>query len=155
MYAIIMAMNDTAQKKSDLKKKFEKVQNTPPSFELFVAIHDFIEHIESDAALVKALKGRVKANKELDVATKFGYLKQIHQGLEDLEIKTTADLGHARYSVVRELSHIKQNDVSESNSFWKRREFSKRLAGVIYGRLDAYLSETERPKKATTAENAG
>ena len=140
-------MKTLEQRKSDLKRKFEGVTKTAPSWALFVAIHDFIEHIESDATLVKALSDRIKANKELDVATKFSYLKQIHQGLEDLEIKTNADLGHARYSVVRELSHIKGNDVSESNSFWKRREFSKRLASVIYERLDAYLSEPAKAKK--------
>jgi hypothetical protein len=143
-------MKTLEQKKADLKRKFQGVLKTPPSFALFVAIHDFIEHIESDASLAKGLSDRIKVNRDLDVATKFGYLKQIHQGLEDIETKTTADLGHARYSVIRELSHIRQNDVSESNSFWKRREFSRKLAGVIYERLDTYLSESGKPKKAAT-----
>jgi hypothetical protein len=48
-------MKTLDQKKADLKRKFQGVAKTPPSFALFVAIHDFIEHIESDAALVKGL----------------------------------------------------------------------------------------------------
>ena len=118
-----------------LDKKFQKVLATPAGFDFFVAIHDFIEHIELNASLSKNLSSRIKPNRELKIPDKYSYLKQIYQGLEDAERKSDADLGHARYAVLIELNRIRNNDVSESNSFWKRRELSRRLAGEIYKRL--------------------
>jgi len=121
--------------KSDLDKKFQKVLATPASFDFFVAIHDFIEHIELNPSLSRDLLPRIKANRELNIPSKYGYLKQIYQGLEDADSKSDADLGHARYAVCTELNRIRNNDVSESNSFWKKREVSRRLTGEIYARL--------------------
>lgn len=114
--------------------------DTPASFDFFVAIHDFIGHIELNPTLAKALSNKIKANQELDIATKYDYLKKIYQGLEDINAQSDADLGHARYMVIRELDQIQKKDTSESNSFWKRRELSRKLATLIYDRLNIYLS---------------
>jgi len=37
--------------------------------------------------------------------------------------------------VLGELNRIKNKDVSESNSFWKKRELFRKLTGEIYERL--------------------
>lgn len=121
--------------KIDLDKKFQKVLKTPASFDFFVAIHDFIEHIESDSSLVKILLSKSGANLELKIPTKYDYLKVIHQGLKDAKSKSDADLGHARYAALLELNKIKDNDVSDSNSYWKKREVIRKFATEIYGRL--------------------
>lgn len=118
--------------KSDLDTKFQKVLETPASFAFFVAIHDFIKHIESNPTLSASLSSRIKSNRELNIPSKYGYLKQIYQGLEDADSTSNADLGHTRYAVIIELKRIRDNDVSESNSFWKRRELSRRLTGEVY-----------------------
>lgn len=123
--------------KSGLDKKFQKVLNTPASFDFFMAIHDFVEHIESNESLSNDLSPRVKSNREFNIPNKYGYLKQIYQGLKDVNNKSNADLGHARYMVILELNKIRNKDVSESNSFWKKRELSRKLAGEIYERLSA------------------
>lgn len=133
-------MNPLGKTKSGLDKKFQKVRETPAGFDFFVAIHDFIEHIELTPALLRGLSIRIKANQELDVAAKYGYLKTIYQGLEDIHTESNADLGHARYAVIRELSQIQNKETSESNSFWKKRESSRKLATMIYERLGMYLS---------------
>lgn len=122
--------------KSDLAKKFQKVLKTPASFDFFVAIHDFIEHIELNASLSKSLSQRIKTNLELNIPKKYSYLRQIYQGLEDANNKSSTDLGHTRYSVILELNRIRNNDVSESNSFWKKRELFRRLTSEIYNRLN-------------------
>ncbi len=121
--------------KADLDKKYQKVLKTPASFDFFVAIHDFIDHIESDSSLVKILLSKSGANLELKIPTKYNYLKVIHQGLKDAKSKSDADLGHARYAVIIELNKIRDNDVSESNSFWKKRETLRKFVTEIYGRL--------------------
>ena len=118
--------------KSDLDKKFQKVLKTPASFDFFKAIHDFIEYIESNSSLSNSLSSRIKSNRELNIPNKYGYLKQIYQGLEDADIKSNVDLGHTRYMAIQELKKIKNKDVSESNSFWKKRELFRRLTGEIY-----------------------
>jgi hypothetical protein len=123
-----------------LDKRFQKVLQTPASFDLFVAIHDFIQHIELNQSLSNILSVRVKANQELDIPTKYNYLKQIYQGVEDINLKSTSDLGHARYAVMRDLNRIQGNDVSDSNLFWRKREVSRKLATVIYERLSSHLS---------------
>lgn len=134
-------MKIAEKRKSDLDKKFKKVLETPASFDFFVAIHDFVKYIESNSFLSKSLSTRVKANTELDIANKYDYLKKIYQGLEDMNRKSGVDLGHVRYMVIRDLNKIKNKEVSESNSFWKKRELFRKLAGVIYERLSAHLSE--------------
>ena len=120
---------------SGLHEKFQKVLKTPASYDFYVAIHDFIGHIESNATLTRQLFSQAKANQELRLSAKYNNLKQIYQGLEDTNVATNADLGHARYMVLVELNQIRNNDLSESNSFWKKRELFRKLAGEIYERL--------------------
>lgn len=125
-----------------LDKKFQKVLKTPAGFDFFVAIHDFIEHIESNRSLSDVLSSHTKANQELNIPTKYGYLKQIYRGVEDIETKSDSDLGHARYAVMRDLNRIQSNDLSDSNSFWKKRELSRKLTNEVYVALTSHLSET-------------
>ena len=127
--------------RSDLNKIFQKVLQTPASFGFFVAIHGFVKHIEANPSLSKGISSRTKANRDLDITKKYDYLKQIYQGLEDINIKSDADLGHARYSVIRDLNQIQNNDFSDSNSFWKKREISRKFTDEVYQRLIVYLSE--------------
>lgn len=122
--------------KTGLDKKFKKVLATPASFDFYVAVHDFIEHIEANATLTNSLSSRLKPNRELKIPDKYNYLKQIYQGLEDAEDQSNKDLGHARYAVLIELNHIKNNDVSDSNSFWKKRELIRKLTSEIYERIN-------------------
>ena len=128
-------MKITGKVKSGLDKKFQKVSKTPASFDFFVAVHDFVEHIEVNS-LSKGLSQRLKPNRELNIPSKYNYLKQIYQGLEDANTKSNADLGHDRYAVLIELNRIRNKDVSESNSFWKKRELIRKLTGEIYARLN-------------------
>ena|SRR3989344_3834155 len=118
-----------------LDKKFQKVADAPEGFGLFEAIHDFIEHIELNPAFSDGLSYRTKANRELNIPTKYGYLRQIYQGLEDADAKTNRDLGHARYMNVRDLGRIQNQEFSESNFFWRKRQLFKKLAGEVYERL--------------------
>ncbi len=134
-------MTTLEKTKSDLDKKFQKVLSAPASFDFFTAIHGFIKHIELDPVLFKGLSDRIKVNRELDMTGKFGYLRKIYQGLEDINMQSNSDLGHERYMAIQELSRIKNNEFSESNSFWKKRELSRKLSNTVYERLSAYLSE--------------
>ncbi|MBI3638120.1 hypothetical protein HY227_00030 [Candidatus Wolfebacteria bacterium] len=122
--------------KSGLDKKFQKVLKTPASFDFFMAIHDFVEHIELNSSLSDNLSPRIKSNKEFNIPNKYSHLKQIYQGLKDADNKSNIDLGHARYMTILELNKIRNKDISESNSFWKKRELSRKLAGEIYERLN-------------------
>jgi len=121
--------------KNDLDKKFQTVIRTPASFDFFVAIHDFVEHIELNSSFSSGLSSGTKLNREQNIPTKYGHLKQIYQGLEDAHGKPGVDLGHARCMVLVELNRIKNKDVSESNSFWKKRELFRKLTGEIYEKL--------------------
>ena len=125
----------TGKVKSGLEKKFQKVLKTPASFDFFVAIHDFVKHIELNSALSATVLSNSKSNQELNIPVKYSNLKRIYQGLEDANNKSNVDLGHTRYSVIVELNRIQNNDVSDSNSFWKKRELFRKLAGEIYERL--------------------
>ena len=133
-------MKPSTKTKSGLDRKFRKVLKTPASFDFFLAIHDFIKYIELNPSLVESLSPRIRVNRELDIADKYSYLKKIYQGLEDVNIKSDLDLGHARYFVIRELNLIQKNDFSDSNSFWKKRELFRKLAEEIYQRLSTNLS---------------
>lgn len=128
-------MTTKSRPNGDLEKKYQKVLNTPASFDFYVAIHDFIEHLESDPAYSKIILSKASANVELKIPAKYAYLKIIHQGLKDAKSKTNDDLGHARYAAIVDLNKIKDNDVSESNSFWKKREVMRKFAADIYARL--------------------
>ena len=119
-----------------LEKKFQKVVKTPASFDFFVAVHDFVEYIEANKPLASHISASSKQNLELNLPNKYNYLKSIYQGLEDVDADTKEDLGHNRYSVILEMKKIRSNDVSESNSFWKRRDVSRESVGQIYQRLN-------------------
>lgn len=137
-------MTTTEKRKLDLNKKFQRVQETPASFDFFVAIHDFIKHIEANPFFSGGLSERVKANRDLDIINKYDYLKTIYQGLEDINVKSSADLGHTRYMVIRELSQIQNKETSESNSYWRKRELFRKLVALVNERLNVYLSKTAK-----------
>jgi len=124
-----------------LDEKFQKVLKTPAGYDFYVAIHDFVKHIESNATLARHLSLKSKSNQELRIPAKYNILKQIYQGLEDASITTNADLGHARYMVLVELNQIRNNDLSESNSFWKKRELFRKSANEIYDLLNPTVQE--------------
>lgn len=128
-------MKSQEKVKNDLDKKFQKVLKTPASFNFFVAIHDFVGHIESNSSLSNNLSSRAKSNREQNIPNKYSYLKQIYQGIEDTQSRGKTDLGHARYMILLELNKIKSNNVSENNPFWKKRELSRKLTSEIYKRL--------------------
>lgn len=130
-------MKPSASVKSGLDKKFQKVLNTPASFAFYLAIHDFIKHIEDNAALSGRLLSKTKLNRELNIVTKYGYLKQIYQTVEDTNRKSDADMGHTRCMALLELNKIRSQDVSESNTFWKKREVFRKLTSEVYAGLNA------------------
>ena len=112
--------------KNVLDEKFKKVQETPAGFDFFIAIHDFIEHIESHSSLLK----------NIQISNKYLYLKQIYQGLEDANSISDIDIGHARSMVLVDLIQIRNNIFSESNTFWKNRDTIRKVSGEIYGQLN-------------------
>ena len=122
------------KKKPNLEQKLQKMLKTPASFAFFVAVHDFVEVIEIDVALSK------KLSKDL----KYGHLKQIHRGIKDLSLKSKEDLGHERYMVINDLNKIQNKEMSESNSFWKKRELFRKLALEIYDRLHPQPVEVKK-----------
>ncbi|MEK9179875.1 MAG: hypothetical protein AAB897_00455 [Patescibacteria group bacterium] len=131
-------MKPLLKAKSNLDKKFKKVAATPASFAFFVAIHDFIECVELDPALSQGFS-RLKINREKDLSTKYINLRQIHQGVKDLATPTSEDLGHDRNVVVRDLSRIRAQEMSDSNTFWKKRELWRKLATEVHGNINASL----------------
>lgn len=118
--------------KLNLDKKFKKVVQAPEGFGLFVAIHDFIEYIELTPVFSNGISYRTKTGRELNLPTKYGYLKQIYQGLEDVGAKTNEDLGHARHTNVRDLTRIRGKEFSENNFFWRKRALFRKLAAEVY-----------------------
>lgn len=133
-------MKNSEKHNIGLNKKFQKIVATPASFEFFVAIHDFVGHIELNPFLIKILLNKTKANKELDIENKYGYLRKIYQGMEDMNTKSNADLGHERYMIMQELNKIQNKETLESNSFWRKRELFRKSAGIIYERLSAHTA---------------
>jgi hypothetical protein len=126
--------------KTDLDKKFQKVAQAPEGFVLFKAIHDFIEHIETIPAFVDELTHNTKINRELNIPTKYGYLRQIYQAVEDAHTKTTNDLGHTRYMNIRDIVLIEKQEFSENNTFWKKRVLFRKLAGEMHARLTVEIA---------------
>ena len=49
--------------------------------------------------------------------------------------------------VIKELSQIQNKETSESNSFWRKRELFRKLTGLVYERLNVYLSESGKTKE--------
>jgi len=121
--------------KNDLYEKSQKVIKTPAGFSFFMAIHDFIKYIELNSSLSRSLSSSTKLNREQKISTKYNYLKQVYQGLEDANGKSGLDLGHVRYMLIIELNKIKNKDLSGNNSFWKKREVFRKLTGEIYEKL--------------------
>jgi len=135
IYGRISVMKISVKVKNDLDKKFQTVLKTPASFEFFIAIHDFIEHIELNPSFSSNLSSRLKPNREQNIPNKYSHLRQIYQGLEDANGKSSVDLGHTRCMALVELNRIKNKDISENNSFWKKRELFRKLTEEIYERL--------------------
>lgn len=130
--------------KLDLDKKFRKVVKTPASFAFFTAIHDFVEHIEINSALSKSLSPRVKSNRDLGIPAKYGYLKQIYQGIEDANTYSNNDLGHDRYITICDLNRIQDGETFQNNTLWKKRETFRKLTVQIYERLDVHFSDAKK-----------
>ena len=127
---------------SILDKKLKKVRETPASFTFFVSLHDFVEYIESTPSFTVFFSGTKKGSRASEISPKYSILKEVYQGIEDIDVHTTNDLGHNRYVAIRDLSLIRNNDISENNSFWKRRELLRKTAGEIHQTMHNYLSES-------------
>lgn len=132
-------MKPIKQTRTGLEKKFRKVIETPISFEFYVAIHDFVEYIETSPVIMKAIAKQRKGDVEAMLANKYDSLKRIYQGVEDINVKSNDDIGHSRYMGIVELGQIQKKVASESNSFWKKREFFKKAAALVHKNLDDYL----------------
>ena len=112
--------------RSELDKRFQKISQTAASYDFFIAIHDFVGHIESQKILAK----------HASRPGKYQYLKDIYRGIEDIRpALSDKDRGHARYMAVVDLRLIQKNNISENNVFWRKREFFRKTAGEIYNSL--------------------
>ena len=137
--------------KSVLDKKLKKVRETPASFPFFVSLHDFVQYVESTPSFAVFFSGTKKGSRASELSLKYPVLKQVYQGIEDIDIRTTDDLGHDRYVAIRELNLIRKKDLSENNSFWKRRELLRKVAGEVHRTLQSYLSESDPASGAAAA----
>lgn len=129
--------------KSVLDRKLKEVRETPASFPFFVSLHDFVQYIESTPSFAVFFSGVKRGSRASELSPKYFVMKQVYQGIEDIDVRTTDDLGHDRYVAIRELNLIRKKDVSENNSFWKRRELLRKVAGETHRTLQSYLSEPE------------
>lgn len=134
-------METAEEVKSLLDQRMKKVRETPAGFTFFVSLHDFVQYIESVPAFAPFFSGTKKGSRAAELSLKYPLMKQIYQGIEDIDVATTKDLGHDRYVAIRELGLIRKNDVSENNSFWKRREVFRKLAVEVHKTLHGYLAE--------------
>ncbi len=134
-------MKEVAKTKSALDKKLKKISETPASFNFYVCLHDFVEHIESTRSF-DVFFSPTKGKRSAEIPKKYSVLKQIHQGIKDVNSPTSSDIGHDRYVALRELSLIQKQNVSENNSFWRHRESFRKLASDIHRTLSAYLTES-------------
>jgi hypothetical protein len=130
-----------------LAKKGKKVREAPDGFKFYTSLHDFIEYVEATPTFSVFFQGKKKGSRARDLAPKYFVLKQVYQGIEDLDLRTTDDLGHDRYVAIRELGLIKGKIISENNSFWKRREQLRKVAGEVHKTFDDYLSGADGKKK--------
>lgn len=131
------------QTKRTLEKKLQRVVQTPASFAFFMAIHDFVECIEQSRALSGHLARRTEINKDLKLPLKYAHLKKIHQGINDANAQTTGDLGHDRYMTINDLKRIQNNETSDTNAFWKKRETFRKLTVEVYERLAINLAQSK------------
>ena len=124
--------------KLELDARFRRISEAPEGFGLFKAIHDLVEYIDLNPALSNSLFGTstgARSSRKARVPEKYSYLWQIYQGLEDSGIKTNEDIGHVRLVNVRDLNRIQNNELSENNFFWKKRELFRKLAVEIHEKL--------------------
>lgn len=126
-----------------LNRKLKVVRETPASFPFFVSLHDFVQYIESTPSFAVFFSSAKKGSRASELSPKYFIMKQVYRGIEDMDLRTTDDLGHDRYVAIRELGRIRNKEVSESNSFWKRRELLRKMAGEIHKTLCGYLSESD------------
>lgn len=136
-------MRSTKNIKSVLDRKLKKVYETPAGFTFFVSLHDFVQYVESTPSFDVFFGNAKKKKRAAEIPSRYLVLKQIYQGIEDIDVHTADDLGHNRYVAIRELSLIRNKDFSENNSFWKRREVLRKLVGDIHETLHGYLSELD------------
>jgi len=139
-------MGSAKKTQAVLDKKLKKVCETPASFAFFVSLHDFVEYIEATPAFA-AFFSTAKRSRAEEISSKYSILRQIYQGIEDLDIRTKDDLGHDRFVAIRDLNFIRDKNVSENNSFWKHREFLRKLVGDIHKTLHGSLSESRGKNK--------
>ena len=125
-----------------LDQKIKEVRETPASFTFFVSLHNFVEYIEVTPAFAVFFSGAKKGSRAKELTAKYAIMRKVYQGVEDIDVRTTADLGHDRYVAIRDLCLIRDKNVSENNSFWKQREILRKLAGEIHGTLCVYLTES-------------
>jgi hypothetical protein len=123
-----------------LDKRFKEVNDAPAGFDFFVSLHNFVGFIEAAPSFAAFFAGAKRGSRAAEIPPKYSVMKQIYQGIEDINAPQNGDIGHDRYTAVRELSAIKKKDVSDSNGFWKRREALRKLAGEIHVTLSAHLS---------------
>jgi hypothetical protein len=136
-------MTSTEKIKTVLDKRLKEVRETPASFPFFVSLHDFVQYIESTPSFAPFFSAAKRGSRAAELSPKYFVMRQVYQGVEDIDIRTTKDLGHDRYVAIRELSLIRNKDFSENNSFWKRRELLRKVAGDTHKTLYGYLSESE------------
>ncbi len=129
-----------------LNNRFKEVNDTPAGFAFFVSLHDFVGYIESAPSFADFFAGAEKGGRTEEFLPKYSVMKQVYQGIEDINAPQDGDIGHDRYTAVRELNAIKKNDVSDSNGLWKRRETLRKLAGDVHAKLSAHLSGPEAEK---------
>ncbi|MDP1688909.1 MAG: hypothetical protein Q8L47_02150 [bacterium] len=134
-------MESSKKTKSSLDSKLKKIQLTQAGFDFYVAIHSFVKFVESNPELPKSLRKDVKLNRELNIASKYDYLKQVYQGIEDVNVRSNVDLGHARYATIKDLNKIRSNELSENNTLWKKRELLRKTVGEVHTILSTYLTK--------------
>ena len=130
----------TGKIKSNLDRKIKKVRETPASFTFFVSLHDFVEYIESTPSFAVFFSKAKKGSRAKELSARYAVMKQIYQGIEDIDVRTADDLGHDRFVAIRDLSSIRNKNFSDSNAFWKQREILRKLAGEIHETLCGYLA---------------
>ncbi len=126
-----------------LDQKIAEVRGTPAGFAFFVSLHDFVAYIESAPHFSVFFQGDRKGSRTKELSAKYALMKQIHQGIEDLAVRTEKDLGHDRYVAIRDLTLIRNDRAADNNAFWKQREVLRKLAVEIHKTLSAYLAESE------------
>ncbi len=135
-------MKSTEKIVTALDQKVKKVRETPEGFAFFVSLHHFVEFVEATPEFgVFFIAAKKKGSRATEISAKYSVLKEVHQGIKDLDLKTTVDLGHDRYVAIRELGLIRDNNLSNNNSYWKRREFLRKLVGDIHETFRAHLLE--------------